>query len=485
MKSNLLSFLFVLTTIVGHASETVIKGSSKSFIGKELVVYGYSDYITKTKEKIGFTVIKNDGKFNFSFDISEITKVELKIEDKTTWFFAVPGEIYNIGLSFDPVLNKQRIYDRLLSLKFNFPAPTELNQLVKRFNNKYDDFIDQNYNLFMKRDRSIEPKIEEFKNTSLTEFKPYNSDFLNQYITYTAAGIFNSIDVSYNVYKEGKNSHNTKADIYLEYLDKKQVLYNNPEYNKLFKDFFKGEFRRLSLTVKGLDINESINEKASYAELLKALGKYPFLLEDEFKNLFLLNGLHEVSNNKYFKKENVKRILTDIETTSIYPQQRTIASNIIKYMDRKKIGPGVDAPQFTLKNAAGEMVSLADFKGKHVYINFWVNWSTPSITEMKIMNLLYKKYKGKIAFVSICVDNDFDKMTSFLEKNPDYQWDFLHIGNHKKLQEEYNVRTLPTYILIDDQQKILKAPASRPGGNTERTTEGNIDKELYDIINKR
>jgi len=138
-----------------------------------------------------------------------------------------------------------------------------------------------------------------------------------------------------------------------------------------------------------------------------------------------------------------------------------------------------------LKNKDDEMISLSDFKGKYVYINFWVEWSTPSITEMKIMNQLYKKYKGKIAFVSICMDNDFEKMTSFLEKNPDYNWEFLHIGKNKEIKEQYNVRTLPTYILIDNKQKILRAPAGRPGGTAERATAHNIDKEFYNLINKR
>jgi len=455
LKNSLFTLIIILTSIYSYASKVVIKGSAKSFVGKELIVYTYSDYITNTKEKVGFTSIKPDGEFQFDFEISTIKKVALVIEDKTTWFFTQPGSIYNIRLFFDPQVNKQKVYDKVLSLNFNFPAPSELNQLVAKFNNQYDDFIDTHYNLFMKRDRSIEPKINEFKTKSITEFKGYQLEFINNYITYTIAGMFDAIDVSYNVYKEGKNSHQTKANLYLVYLDKKKVLYHNPEYNTLFKAFFKGEFKKLTTQIRGLPISEAINEKASYQALSTALSEYPFLLEDEFKNLFLLNGLYEISRDRYFKKANILSILKTIEKESVYPQQQLIATNIIKSITKKKIKPGVDAPQFSLKNRKEEMVSLSDFKGKYVYLNFWVNWSTPSLTEMKIMKQLYKKYKGKIAFVSICMDNDIKQMNAFLDKNPEYNWTFLHVGESKKIQEDYNVKTLPTYILIDDQQKIV------------------------------
>ena len=100
---------------------------------------------------------------------------------------------------------------------------------------------------------------------------------------------------------------------------------------------------------------------------------------------------------------------------------------------------------------------------------------------MKILETLHKKYKNKVEFISVCADNDYKKMTTFLQKNSDYNWTFLHIGNDKKLLEEYNVVTFPIYILIDENMKILKAPAPRPGGTTERATEENIDQVLFEL----
>ncbi len=475
----LVALLFLCVSTI-TASTTVVKGNASEFKGKELVLFTYSDYISNKKEQIGFTTINKNGAYNFEFDVKETKKVFLKIEDKTTSFFIQPGEVYNINLSYSETLNKGRVYDKQLSLSFSFPVPTELNQQIVKFNRKFDDFILENRVLFEKRNHSIEPKIKAFKLKILKESEKSNSDFLKNYIKYSIAVTQNSLDVSYKK-SDSKNPQNLKAKLYLEYLHKKPILYYNPEYNNFYKAFFKGEMKRLSLKVDGFDISKAINDKASYYSLLKALRNYSFLMTDESATYFMLNGLLEVSRDKYFTKENIIKILKDIKSTSKYPEHKNIANNIIEKITKKKFGAGSSAPNFSLKNKDNEDISLSTFKGKPVYINFWTNWSIPSQKEMKIMQVLHKKYKNKIHFISICADNDFSKMTHFLSKNPAYKWTFLHVGNNTSVLSDYQIATFPLYVLIDSNQKIIKYPAGRPGGTAERATEDNIEKDFYEL----
>ena len=472
-------FLFLVSTL--SASKTVIKGKTEMFKGKELVLYTYSDYISTKKTQIGFTTINNNGVYSFEFDLTKTGKVFLKIEDKSASFYVKPGEVYNINISYNKALNKTRVYDKQLSLLFNFPVPTELNQQIKNFNEKFDHFFEGNRALLEKRDHSIEPKLKSFKIKMLKESEKSNSTFVKSYILYSIASIQNSLDVSYKI-TDSKDNQNTRANIYLDYLHEKPIYYNNPEYLLFFKDFFKGELKNLALD-EGFDISKAINEKSSYAALSKALSKekYPFLFNDEFMNLFMLNGLLEIHKDKYFVKENIISILTEIKSKSKYPEHKIIASNIIDRITFKKFGAGSMAPKFELKNKDDNNISLTSFKGKPIYINFWASWSIPSQKEMKIMQGLHKKYKNKIQFISICTDNDFNKMTNFLSKNPGYKWPFLHIGENKKILENYGVVTFPTYILLGADLKVVKAPAGRPGGTAERATENNIEKEFYEL----
>lgn len=472
--------LILFSSVLSFGAKTVVKGYAKKFAGKEISFSVYKDYITEETHKIGYTTIKENGSYTFEFDANKTEKLTLKIEDKSAWFFTEAGKVYNVSLSYDAEANKQRVYDKKLSFYFNFPAPSELNQQLKKFNDSFDKFIEDNIVLFKKRDNSIAPKLKEFKTKMLKEVEETNSQFVKNYVKYSIGSTENALDVSYS--KEvAKQLKNLKANLYLEYLDNKPVLYNNTEYIKFFKNFFRGELKDLSLEVQGMDITKAINETASYTSLNKALSKYPFLQNKEFKSLFTLYGLMSISKDKYYEQKNVLKILTEIKNAVTYPEQKIIAANIIKKITAKKFGNGSVAPKFELKDKNGELVSLTEFKGKPVYINFWTNWSIPSQKEMKIMQTLYKKYKNKVHFISICADNDYKKMTSFLNKNEDYNWDFLHIGKNNKLLEEYNIYTFPTYILLDERLVVYQFPAARPGGTAERATELNIDKILYDL----
>ncbi|MCB0400588.1 MAG: TlpA family protein disulfide reductase [Flavobacteriales bacterium] len=478
-----LPLFLIITGLPLFGSSTVIKGNAKQFAGTEIIVTGYKDYISKEKTTYGYTNIAKDGNYLFEFDLKEVRKVILKIEDKTTWFFVEPGKVYNINLTYSDEENKGRVYDKELSLQFNFPVPTELNQQIKKFNTGFDQFIDENTLLFKKRDRSVEPKLKSYKAKVLKELDPAVNPFVKNYIIYTFASTQTALDVAYKI-DDNKKTDNTKANIFLEYLNEKPVLYNNPEYMNFFREFFGGEMKTLSLKLDGFDISKAINDKSSYAELIKALSKYPFLQDDEFKNLFMLHSLLEASHDKYFTRENILNILEQVKTTSPYPEQQEIAANIMEKMTRKKFGEGSMAPGFQLTDQEGKKHSLSNFKGKPVYISFWTNWSIPALKEMKVMETLHKKHKGKVHFISICADNEYGKMTRFLEKNPSYNWLFLHVGDDKKLLDKYSVMTYPTYVLLDQNLKVYKFPAGRPGGTAERATEDNIEKDFYDLTKK-
>jgi peroxiredoxin len=55
---------------------------------------------------------------------------------------------------------------------------------------------------------------------------------------------------------------------------------------------------------------------------------------------------------------------------------------------------GKAAPAFTLKDLSGKTVSLADFKGHPVVVNFWATWCGPCKLEMPWFEQMYQKYKG-------------------------------------------------------------------------------------------
>ncbi|WP_124727733.1 thiol-disulfide oxidoreductase ResA [Staphylospora marina] len=64
---------------------------------------------------------------------------------------------------------------------------------------------------------------------------------------------------------------------------------------------------------------------------------------------------------------------------------------------------GSEAPDFRLRTLDGKTVSLSDFRGKGVMLNFWGTWCEPCRTEMPAMQQAYEKY-GEQGFVILAVN---------------------------------------------------------------------------------
>ena len=61
-----------------------------------------------------------------------------------------------------------------------------------------------------------------------------------------------------------------------------------------------------------------------------------------------------------------------------------------------EVAAGQLAPNFTLTDYHGNQVSLSDFRGKVVYLDFWATWCQPCLDQMPVLHRLYAKYKDQI-----------------------------------------------------------------------------------------
>ncbi len=75
--------------------------------------------------------------------------------------------------------------------------------------------------------------------------------------------------------------------------------------------------------------------------------------------------------------------------------------------DSSKAKPKPAAPSFTLVDLDGNEISLADYHGKAVVIDFWATWCLPCIYQIPVLNQLWETHRdsGKIAVIGVAVDN--------------------------------------------------------------------------------
>jgi peroxiredoxin len=108
---------------------------------------------------------------------------------------------------------------------------------------------------------------------------------------------------------------------------------------------------------------------------------------------------------------------------------------------------GSSAPDFSLVDVTGKAVTLKQFKGKVVFLDFWAPWCDPCKEELPALDALYKRY-GQEGFEIIGIDIDSSEklLTEFLQKVP-ITFTVL-IDEKSVIRRAYNFRTLPTAFII-------------------------------------
>ena len=138
-----------------------------------------------------------------------------------------------------------------------------------------------------------------------------------------------------------------------------------------------------------------------------------------------------------------------------------------KYNKFKDLAPGKPSPTFeNFENYKGGTTSLADLKGKYVYIDVWATWCGPCKREIPFLQKIEEKYHGKnIAFVSLSIDDKNAHeawKTMVKEKNMGGIQLFAPKDWKTKFVQDYGIEGIPTFILLDTKGNIVSASAPRP-----------------------
>jgi len=147
--------------------------------------------------------------------------------------------------------------------------------------------------------------------------------------------------------------------------------------------------------------------------------------------------------------------------------------------DVKKKLVAKPAPQFTLKDTEGKTVSLADFKGKIVILDFWATWCSPCKASFPYMKKAQERYTTnpdvKFLFVNTYEksENPAEGAAQFIKAN-NYPF-HVAVDAESKVSASYEVSSIPTKIFIDREGNIRYVAVG-----FEETT---IQEEIDEVIN--
>jgi Peroxiredoxin len=130
------------------------------------------------------------------------------------------------------------------------------------------------------------------------------------------------------------------------------------------------------------------------------------------------------------------------------------------------------APNFTLYDLQGNKVSLSDYKGKNVYLNFWATWCPPCKAEMPELEKVYQRTKNSdLVILAVEIGEPKDTVQSFIN-DKGYNFKVL-LDSDQSTAAAYGISAIPTSFFIDKDGNIV---AKQVGGMTQAEMEDNIAK---------
>lgn len=324
------------------------------------------------------------------------------------------------------------------------------------------------------------PKNEYLNNRILREFYPdYKMDeagFVQSLKAWEMklSGILDSMHFeSFFVDKEKKRIH------YLVYA----YLPNYPSYQKyqLQKQGYEASGEFYSLLSRLIPEEEGLMDMPEYQtallNLVRAFGLRGLQVQDEWE--YLKKQMEYI--DRQVRNQTIKDFLMDKITTRYVEKKGTdhleeivrFYHDNVKAPEKRqkfddlcqkwvKLAKGEPSPEFTCRDVEGKEVSLTDLAGRYVYVDIWATWCRPCRAEQPYLEQLIRQYEGKnVVFVSISTDRDQEAWEK-LVKTEQLKGIQLYGGKGNSFIEAFVVRSIPRFILLDREGKIIEADMTRP-----------------------
>jgi len=463
--SLLLIALAFLTVVEGFSQNKATKTSITGQIFNPDKEY----YMLRHRENLDTIWVDTEGKFAIDIKLNQPEECKIIVGKNTIRMYVLPGDIAYCEYSADKP-NNPPVYSGKSGIYSQFFTEIAKNEM-RYARNVHSKVLNP---LSPARVLTVEDSILKLR-----------IEFVEKYCT------DNSLEVSFREYQiEGMkyltltelcNYRKTSSNYTADSLKSERPSFDSAinrlpidNLKMLYSDFYQ-QF-----------VRSYVSGNAMHSMTFDSPDDYPEYYNKQMDDCLRLLKNEEVRN--YMIKEIAVEAMRESGTRDISGFIKKFEDNCTNQLMKTRvlniwstyaaIQPGGLCPPTECYDANGKNIMLSELKGKVIYIDIWATWCGPCKREIPMLKELEEEYHGKnVEFVSISTDKDIEAWKNFIvaQNLGGLQ---LHQSDNFDLSISKNfiVNSIPRFILIDANGKIVSSDAPRPSSGP--TIRALLDKTL-------
>jgi len=258
-----------------------------------------------------------------------------------------------------------------------------------------------------------------------------------------------------------------ESEVHFEYTDGEEVkektvpvavfkFENFPENRSPDNPYFRGhvfDMRVGSVELSGKEVRLAVVSRLDAATYHDNLGR---ILWDLNKD-----GLFEnkMQSRETYRTDSPFKIFgrsLQVETISPTGDKIVLVPTDVEVPPKTAITKGEPAPEFAVVDIHGDTLRLADFRGRHVLLNFWHTRCGPCIEDTpELVEIYGTKQTHGLEIIGISEDKSREAVLRYVEKNG-IEWpQVIEVENETKPTEIYHISGIPSYVWVGPDGVVI------------------------------
>jgi len=451
MRSLFILLILTLGVQSSFAKKVKLFGQHAAYANTQIKVLCYDDAFSKTERQLAVMKLDKQGQFSVEFEIAETQMVFLPLGVFRGYFFAEPDKEYQLSLpprrdlspsqKIDPFFEPQDVL-----LGFRNADKNGLNSLIRKFDNQFDNFINQNFDGIYNQGSSSEGVgfAKQMKSDYAQEKNPYFQVYLKYrlgFLDYLA-------------------SPETYISLENKYFVKQALELNNSAYTTLFNKIYNNALGSVFHRRDKSKFNKALDSSDPYSNLNKLMQSYSVYQDKKFRDLLLAKAVFDGAENAILTRSKAIGILQKIKQNSQDSRVSQLTKNYLAKLSH--LLKNTSVPDFKVGD-----IALEDYKGKYLYLNFCNTTNSVWENDIESLKKLHEAFGKDIEFLSIASDVDPVRFKNRL-KQKEITWSIVQADAGNPILEDYKIKVFPTYIIINPEGKIYQYPARGPHDGVEK-----------------